>query len=364
MTPDWVAGRTIYQIHALRAADDGGLSRLTSWLDHVASIGCGAVLLTPIHSSSTHGYDTVDAFTLDERLGSDADLDRFVGACHDRDLRVLFDGVFNHVGRAFSRRDWLSGRVWEGHDELPTLDHDNPEVLDWADRVARHWLDRCGDGWRFDVAYSIPRPFLSELTKRIKSAYPSAFLFGEMIAGDFAGLVRETSLDSVTAYELFKAIWSSLNDANMWELAWALQRHAALAAEFPPVTFLGNHDVTRIATALRDPRHLELALAVLFTVPGIPCIYYGDELGWTGAKQTGAGGDDAIRPALPATYDAVPQVPQTEQHRRWVNFRREHPELTTAKLHVIEKTNPTITYQVGELTVRLDTETATVTCSG
>lgn len=361
MTPDWVPGRTIYQIHALRAADGGGLSRLTGWLDHVsgegaAGLGCGAVLLTPIHASSTHGYDTVDAFAVDERMGTDGDLDAFIAACRERDLRVLFDGVFNHVGRAFARTDWLSGRVWEGHDELPTLDHANPEVLDWAAAVARHWLDRGGDGWRLDVAYSIPRPFLAELTARIKTSHPDAFLFGEMIAGDFAGLVRETSLDSATAYELFKGIWSSLNDANMWELAWALERHAALAAQFPPVTFLGNHDVTRIATQLRDPRHLELALAVLFTVPGIPCVYYGDELGWTGAKTVGLGGDDAIRPALPATVDGA--VPQLEQHRRWISFRREHPELTDAKLEVLEKTNPTITYRVGDLIVRLDTEAA------
>ena len=358
MTADWVAGRTIYQIHALRAAADGGLRRLTGWLDHVADLGCGAVLLTPIHSSSRHGYDTVDAFALDERLGSDADLDQFVEACHERDLKLLFDGVFNHAGRAFTRPEWLSDRVWEGHHELPTLDHDNPEVLDWAEAVTRHWLDRGGDGWRFDVAYSFPRPFLAELTSRIKSAHPSAFLFGEMIAGDFAGLVQQTALDSATAYELYKAIWSSLNDANMWELAWALERHAALAAEFPPVTFVGNHDVSRIATQLHDPRHLELALAVLFTVPGIPCVYYGDELGWTGAKTTGLGGDDAIRPALPATYDDTSHAAPRDLHRKWIGFRREHPELTSATLHVVEKTNPTITYRVGNLVVRLDVERA------
>jgi glycosidase len=358
MMPDWVAGRTIYQIHALRAAEIGGLRGLTGWLDHVAGLGCGAVLLTPIHSSSTHGYDTIDAFALDPRMGSDADLDLFVAACHERDLRVLFDGVFNHAGREFTHPDWLSGRVWEGHDELPTLDHDNPEVLGWAESVANHWLGRGGDGWRFDVAYSIPRPFLAELTARIKASYPDAFLFGEMIAGDFAGLVRDTSLDSVTAYELFKGIWSSLNDANMWELAWALERHAALSAQFVPVTFVGNHDVTRIASQLRDPRHLELALAVLFTVPGVPCVYYGDELGWTGAKASGVGADDAIRPALPSTLEPIDRPSQLDQHRRWISFRREHPELTDAPLQVLEKTNPTITYQVGNIVVRLDTGAA------
>ena len=202
-------------------------------------------------------------------------------------------------GAPFQRPDWFSGRTWEGHDDLPALDHENPEVLAWATHVARHWLDRGGDGWRFDVAYAIPRPFLRQLTTRVRAVRPDAFLFGEMIHGDYAGIVHDTGLDGVTQYELFKAIWSSLNDANMWELAWALDRHRHFAQSFVPVTFVGNHDVTRIATNLTNPDNLELALAVLFTVPGVPCVYYGDELGWTGSKRKGAGGDDAIRPALP-----------------------------------------------------------------
>ena len=309
------------------------------------------MLLTPIHQSATHGYDTIDPFRLDERFGVEADFDRFVAACHDRDLRVLLDGVFNHVGRAFPHVEWLSGRVWEGHHELPTLDHTNPDVLDWAVAVARHWLDRGGDGWRFDVAYTIPRDFLSELTARIKGTHPDAFLFGEIIHGDYEGLVGSTALDSVTQYELFKAIWSSLNDMNMWELAWALDRHAAFASMFPPVTFVGNHDVTRIASKLDEPRHLELALAVLFTVPGVPCVYYGDELGWLGEKTGGPHGDDAIRPPLPAS---VTDHPALEQHRRWIAFRRAWPELTDSALKVIDKTNSALTYRVGDIVVHLD----------
>ena len=361
MTPEWVRGRTIYHLHALGAAGGRGLPALTGWLDHIADLRCGAVLLTPVHASTSHGYDTIDPFRVDERLGSEEEIDRFVAACHDRGLRVLFDGVFNHVGRDFPRTEWLSGRVWEGHDELPTLDHDRPEVLEWALAVGRHWLDRGGDGWRFDVAYAIPRDFLAELTAGLKLSHPDAFLFGEIIAGDFAGLVQTTSLDSTTQYELFKAIWSSLNDVNMWELAWALQRHAELVAAFPPVTFVGNHDVTRIASQLRDPRHLELALAILFTVPGIPCVYYGDELGWTGVKTVGAGGDDAIRAPLPAD---VPAAPQVEQHRRWIGFRRSHPELTSAPIEVLEKTNAAITYRVAEMIVRINAEAATVSVEG
>lgn len=352
--PEWIRGRTIYHIHALGAAGAGGVAALARWLDHVADLGCGAVLLTPVHHSTSHGYDTVDAFRLDERLGTERDFDRFVDECHGRDLRVILDGVFNHVGRQFPRTEWLSGRLWEGHAELPTLDHDNPEVLEWATAVARHWLDRGTDGWRFDVAYSIPTPFLAELTRNIKRSHPDAFLFGEMIRGDYRRLVAGTALDAVTQYELFKAIWSSLNDHNLWELAWALERHAGFSVSFPPVTFLGNHDVTRIASTLHDPRHADLALAVLFTVPGIPCVYYGDEFAWKGVKGKGAGGDDALRPALPA------QVPGNvggllDLHREWIAFRRSHPELTDAELSVLDRTNTTITYRTGTTTVRLDT---------
>jgi cyclomaltodextrinase / maltogenic alpha-amylase / neopullulanase len=197
---DWIKGRTIYHVHALSAAAGRGLPAFTGWLDHVAALGCGAVLLTPIHESSNHGYDTVDALRLDPRLGTDADLDHFVIECKSRDLGVLFDGVFNHARRAFQRPDWFSGRTWEGHDDLPALDHENPEVLAWAAHVARHWLDRGGDGWRFDVAYAIPRPFLRELTTRVRAVRPDAFLFGEMIHGDYAGIVHDTGLDGVTQY--------------------------------------------------------------------------------------------------------------------------------------------------------------------
>ena len=270
----------MYHLHALGAAAGGGLDAVTAWLDCVADLGCGAVLLTPIHASSTHGYDTVDPFRVDDRLGGDAAFDRFVDAARERDLRVVLDGVFNHVGRSFPRTELLSGDSWEGHDELRELDHAKADVLECAIEVAHHWLGRGIDGWRFDVAYTIPRPFLRALTTAIHESNPEALVFGEIIHGDYAGFAADTGLDGVTQYELFKAIWSALNDSNCWELAHALTRHASFATAFAPVTFLGNHDVTRIRSNLRDQRHLEHALAVLFTVAGIPCTYYGDELGW------------------------------------------------------------------------------------
>jgi cyclomaltodextrinase / maltogenic alpha-amylase / neopullulanase len=353
LLPAWVPGRTIYHLHSLAAAGAGGIGRLQGWLDHVAGLGCGAVLLTPVHHSTSHGYDTIDPFRLDPRLGTDADFEAFAAACAVRDLRLVLDGVFNHVGREFPRDDWLSGRSWEGHDELRELDHGNPEVLQWAVDACRHWLDRGASGWRFDVAYAISRPFLREVVRQVTASHPDALLFGEMIHGDYDRLVSSTGLHSATQYELYKAIWSSLNDANLFELAWALERHRSFAATFPPVTFVGNHDVTRIASALHDPAHLELALAVVFTVPGIPCVYYGDELGRQGVKEQRPGGDDAIRPPLP---DAAPDHPAVEQHRRWIRLRRERPWLTTAPIEVVDRSNRTLDYRVGDLAVRLDVD--------
>jgi glycosidase len=384
--PARMRGRVLYHLHSLGAAgvpgtnpdpeaaepSGRGLRRLEGWLDHVRSLGCGGVLLTPICVSSTHGYDTVDPFRIDQRLGDEGDFAAFAAACHDRDLLLILDGVFNHVGRAFAafrdvlahgaasafapwfRLDFAAGGPdgfayadFEGHPELPALDHTNPEVLAWAGAVCRHWLDRGADGWRLDVAYLIPETFLASLSQSVRDVHPDAFLFGEKIHGDYARFVEASRLHSVTQYELHKALWSSLNDANLFELAWALRRHREFCAVFSPVTFAGNHDVTRLATRLRDPALLGPALALLLTLPGVPCVYYGDELAWEGRVE-GPGGDDAVRPPLPAT--AAPagtrQAEALRLHRDLIALRRQSPWLTGASLELGEVSNPRIAYSV------------------
>jgi cyclomaltodextrinase / maltogenic alpha-amylase / neopullulanase len=403
---DWLPGRVLYQLHSLGAAGapaanpdvsaaepcGRGLRVLSGWLDHVAGLGCGGVLLTPIFVSATHGYDTVDPFRIDQRLGDEADFEAFVSACHERDLRVVLDGVFNHVGRAFGpfrdvleRRasspfagwfrldfdrddgDGFAYRCFEGHRDLVALNHRSDAVLDWAASVASHWLDHGADGWRLDAAYAMPVPFLAALAGRIRSERPDAFVFGEVIHGDYVRFVTEGGLDSVTQYELHKAIWSSLNDANLFELAWALGRHRDFAARFAPVTFAGNHDVTRFASQLGDPGHLAAALAVLFTVPGRPCIYYGDELAWRGVKEHRAGGDDAIRPALPPDGAAPGDEGQAwalDLHGQLIALRRARPWLTDADIEVGDLANRRITYTVtapdaGSLVVVIDLDAPT-----
>jgi glycosidase len=327
------------------------------------------VRLTPIFASSTHGYDTVDPFRIDPRLGDDADFDALVAAAHDRGLRLLLDGVFNHVGRGFPafqqvlaegaaapaaswfRLRWPRGAdaepdydTFEGHPGLVALDHDEPAVADHVVAVMNHWLDRGADGWRLDAAYAVPRSFWARVVPRVRAAHPDAYLVGEVIHGDYTGFVAETGIDSVTQYELWKAIWSSLNDGNLFELSWALERHAELLADFAPLTFVGNHDVTRIASRLTDERHLPHALAILLTTGGTPSIYAGDEQAFRGVKEDRVGGDDEIRPAFPARPDdlAPHGLPTYRLHQRLIALRRRHPWLVRARTTSEHLTNLTV----------------------
>jgi glycosidase len=155
-----------------------------------------------------------------------------------------------------------------------------------------------------------------------------------MIHGDYAGYVTASGIDSLTQYELWKAVWSSLNDRNLFELAHALRRHADLLRSFVPQTFVGNHDVTRLASRLTDPRHIPLAVALLFVLPGVPTVYYGDELGLTGVKEDREGGDDAVRPGFPPTpADRTDDGAVLALHQEVIGVRRRHPWLVDAQVH-------------------------------
>lgn len=331
------------------------LPRLEGWLDYAVELGASGLLLGPIFRSTAHGYDTLDHFAIDPRLGTDEDFDHLVAAARERGLAIMLDGVFNHVGARHPmvtepgspiRR--VDGRPvgWEGHDDLVLLDHSDPRTADLVVDCMLHWLRRGIAGWRLDVAYAVPSGFWRAVTDRVRAEFPQALFVGEVIHGDYARIADEGGLDSVTAYELWKATWSSIADRNFWELAWALERHDEFSKGHVLQTFVGNHDVSRIASVAGDQGAV-LALAVLMTTPGMPSIYYGDEQAFRGEKGAGEGADDAVRPELPSTPAGL--APHGwwmyRMHQDLVGLRRRHPWLTRGRVHVVAKDLTYITYE-------------------
>ena len=338
------------------------LRRVVGWFDHAIALGASGIALGPVFASRTHGYDTTDHYRIDPRLGDDADFDHLVAEAHRRGLRVLLDGAFNHVGVDFPRyreaRDnetsarWFRGRpgrfhTFEGHAELITLNHDNPDVVDYTVDVLAHWLRRGADGWRLDAAYAVPQQFWASTLPRVRERFPDAWFVGELIHGDYAGVVEAAKFDSATQYELWKAIWSSLNDGNFFELDWALQRHNEFLTSFAPLTFIGNHDVTRIASRLERPEHLTQALVILLTVGGVPSVYAGDELGFRGVKEERYGGDDAVRPEFsspPMKLDVF-GADVWALHQYLIGLRRRNPWLHTASTTALRLGNRHYVYE-------------------
>ncbi|WP_245861937.1 alpha-amylase family glycosyl hydrolase [Sanguibacter antarcticus] len=337
------------------------LGHLEAWLDYAVELGVSGLVLGPVFASETHGYDSIDQYRIDPRLGDDANFDTFVSACKERGLRLVLDGVFNHVGAGhpwlgralsegpageyadFFRIDWSDPSKpllgdFEGHASLVALNHDSPAVAEYVIDVMTRWLARGVDGWRLDAAYAVPSRFWAEVLPAVRAVHPEAWFLGEVIHGDYATIAADTGIDSITQYELWKALWSSLADRNYFELDWTLARHSEFASTQLPATFVGNHDVTRIATSA-GPHGGVLALVVLMTVAGIPSIYYGDEQAFTGTKEDRAGGDDAVRPAMPQSpADLAPWgAEMLRTHQQLIGLRRRNPWLvrsTTTTTHL------------------------------
>lgn len=388
--PTWLDHAIFWHVYPLGAvgapirdrgshANPAPPSDLLRWLDHAVELGANGLQLGPIFTSATHGYDTLDYFSIDPRFGGEEVFAHLVGECRRRGLRLVLDGVFNHVGsghplfqralaegpegecaRLFSI-DFENG-TWadfEGHHDLVALNHDSPEVVDLVVDAMTYWLERGIDGWRLDAAYAVPPEFWSRVLPRVRERFPDAWFVGEVIHGDYLGIVETSALDGVTQYELWKATWSSLLDRNMYELAHALGRHNDFVGEMLPMTFVSNHDVTRIATRLGE-RGAVLAAAILLTVAGVPSIYYGDELGMTGEKTEGWGGDDAVRPALPPDPDGSGSQWVWNCYRALVSVRRRFPWLVRAVSDVRELSNERIVIAQtgseddGELLVEID----------
>jgi cyclomaltodextrinase len=385
--PAWVEHAIWWQVYPLGfvgafpadpvpVADEHRLSRIAAWLDHALELGASGIALGPVFASQTHGYDTVDHYAIDPRLGDDSDFDHLIAEARERGLRVLLDGVFNHVGTEFGRYlealaggddSWFrTGRTgvatFEGHDGLITLNHRNPEVVDYVADVMLHWLRRGADGWRLDAAYAVPDEFWAQVLPRVRSEFPDAWFVGEVIHGDYSGTVAASTFDSVTQYELWKAIWSSLNDGNFHELDHALTRHAEFLETFVPMTFIGNHDVTRIASQLDDERHVGHALALMLTIGGTPSVYAGDEWAYRGVKEERFGGDDAVRPEFPARPSESEHLGHDafRLHQHLIGLRRRHPWLHSARTSALQLANRQYVYRTsstaGALVVALNVD--------
>ena len=346
-----------------------GLRSLIDWLDYAVELGANGLFLNPVFTAQTHGYDSIDQFSIDPRLGSMDDFDALVAACRQRGIRVMLDGVFNHVG---SEHPWLkqalaegpNGQyadffaitwhddgtpeldVFEGHGSLGELNHANPKVADYVVDVMNFWLDRGADAWRLDAAYSVPASFWAAVLPRVRERHPDVWVLGEVIHAPFDTYVAESGLDSITQYALWKAVWSSLKDENFFELDWALTQHRDLVTHFIPQTFIGNHDVTRIATQTGSAAKAVLAFTIEATVAGVPSVYYGDEQGYTGTKYERFGGDDEIRPVFPAHPEDLSTLgePVWNAYKALISLRRRHPWLVSALTETTHLTNDRIVY--------------------
>lgn len=300
------------------------LNTLLPWVDHIKEIGGSALYIGPLFESVGHGYETTDYKKLDSRLGTNEDLTAFVAYCHEQGIKVIFDGVFNHTGRDFFAfkdiqanrenshyKDWycnvnfwgnneyndgFSYDNWGGYNLLVKLNQKNPAVVDYICDVIRFWVSEFDvDGIRLDAADVLDFDFMKALRRTANEVKPDFWLMGEVIHGDYSRWVNGETLHSVTNYTLHKALYSGHNDHNYFEIAHTVRRLQNMGT-LKLYNFVDNHDVERIYTKLTNKAHFAPVHVLLYTLPGVPSIYYGSEFGIEGRKEYGS--DDSLRPAL------------------------------------------------------------------
>lgn len=320
------------------------LNTLLPWIDHIKEIGCTALYIGPLFESVGHGYETTDYKKLDSRLGTNEDLTAFVKACHDKKIKVIFDGVFNHTGRDFfafkdiqqnrenSRylnwycnvnfwgnneyNDGFSYDNWGGYNLLVKLNQWNPQVKDYIYDVIRFWVSEFDiDGIRLDAADVLDFNFMKGMRQVANEVKPDFWLMGEVIHGEYTRWVNSETLHSVTNYNLNKALWSGCNEHNFFEIAHTVKRLYDMGGchyrNLELYSFADNHDVERIASKIINKDHLGVIYTLVYTLPGIPSIYYGSEFGIEGKKEQGS--DASLRPHLELSdyADAMTDNPLT-----------------------------------------------------
>lgn len=354
------------------------IGKVCDWIPHWKQLHCNAIYFSPLWESSTHGYDTKDYTKLDSRLGTNADFAAVCDALHANGIRVVIDGVFNHVGREFfafqdllrnreqsQYRDWFcdvwfgnsnrfgdpfSYACWNGCQELVKLNLRNEAVVSYLESAILGWMDAFHiDGIRFDAADCIDMSFFRRIRHLTKSRNPEFWLMGELIHGDYSRYANPEMLDSATNYECWKGLWSSHNDKNYFEINYAINRQSGDHAIYPNLSlynFVDNHDVSRLASQLKEPKHLPLAYALLYAMPGVPSIYYGSEFAWKGEKKQG--GDENLRPAVEWSDDLPKSSDLCAFLYRLGAAYAELPALHTGKFKTVEVRNQQLAFRRGE----------------
>ncbi len=334
------------------------LNNILPWLSHIKEMGCNAIYIGPLFESVGHGYETTDYKKLDSRLGTNKDLKNFVAKCHKEGIRVILDGVFNHTGRDFFAfqdikknresspyRDWycnvnfsgnnsfgdsFSYENWGGYDLLVKLNQKNPQVVKYICDVIRFWVSEFDiDGIRLDAADVMDFDYMKAFRRVADEVKEDFWLMGEVIHGDYSRWANDTTLHSVTNYVLHKALFSAFNDHNFFEIAHTIKYVNNMVGDCSKLyTFTDNHDVERIASKLKDKANLLPVYILLYTLPGIPSIYYGSEFAIEGRKEKG--NDFVLRPELDFE-EYKPQIetnPCTKLIYALGKLRRNVPALT------------------------------------
>lgn len=343
------------------------LNTLLPWIDHIKEIGCTALYIGPLFESVGHGYETTDYKKLDSRLGTNEDLTNFVKACHDKGIRVIFDGVFNHTGRDFfafkdiqknrenspyvnwycnvnfggntEYNDGFSYENWGSYNLLVKLNQRNPEVQNYICDVIRFWVSEFDiDGIRLDAADVLDFDFMRVLRHTADEVKKDFWLMGEVIHGDYSRWVNGQTLHSVTNYALHKALYSGHNDHNYFEIAHTV-KYLQNMGDLDLYNFVDNHDVERIHTKLQNKAHFAPVHVLLYTLPGVPSIYYGSEFGIDGKKEKFS--DASLRPALDLKdyADAVTKNPCTALIAALGKVRQGTPALSYGSYSELALTN-------------------------
>ena len=405
----WAYNSIFYQIYPIGFCgapvhNDGvcvpRIRKLMDWSEYLQTLGVDSILLNPIFESDNHGYDTRDFKTIDCRLGTNEDFKEVCEDLHKHNVKIVLDGVFNHVGRGFwafkdvqekkwdsPYKDWFhisfDGNScyndgfwyegWEGHFELVKLNLQNPAVVDYLMECVKYWIDEFDiDGLRLDVAYSLDHNFMRRLRSYTQELKPDFALIGEVLFGDYNIIVNDEMLHSCTNYECYKGLYSSFNSMNMFEIAHSLHRQFGsdqwcIYRGKHLMTFVDNHDVTRLASILTNKKHIPLAYGLLMGMPGIPCLYYGSEWGCEAVK--GSGNDNILRPAFDKPEyneltDTISSLGQMYHNSRALSYGDYTKKVLTNRQYVFkreadgEKVLVAINADENEYTAYFDTECA------